>query len=98
MEAEAIGKGLHPCCLPDREGPVLLVMDVPVAVLRHVSRDGQARLLRLEDVVFIAEAVLLVLFIQQLPFSLRTAGYGVAALFLTQLVISEPGISKLEGL
>ena len=41
-EAEAIGERLNPGGLADREGAVLLWVDVPVAILRQVGGDAAA--------------------------------------------------------
>jgi hypothetical protein len=57
MEAEAVRERLDTRGLTNGKSPVLLRVDVPVAIFGHVSRDGQARLIGLEDVVFVAETV-----------------------------------------
>ena len=89
MKSETIGKGLNPCSLPDGESPVLDGMDVPVSVLRHMGRDGVARLISFKDVVLVPEAVLLTTFFLITPFSLGPAGHLIASLILIQLMVFE---------
>src|SRR3712207_5114786 len=56
-EAEVIRKRLNSCGFPNRQGAVLVGMDVPIAVLRDVRRDRSAQSVPRQTFVLIREHV-----------------------------------------